>query len=119
MEEGKQPAVKRIKLLVAIVDRGKGDTVAEILRDSGVTFNMIAPAACDSGSDIMDVLGLSNQERDMILSVVTEDKVPAVMQKLLYKLDLDERGNGIAFTIPIIGVSGPKALRYMSGDFEQ
>jgi hypothetical protein len=54
----------------------------------------------------------------MVLSVVTEDKVPNVMQKLLYKLDLDEPGNGIAFTIPIVGVSGPRVLRYISGIFE-
>ena len=118
MEEGKHPAMKKIKLLIAIINRGKGEAVVGILRESGVTFNMIAPADCASGSDIMGVLGLSNQERDMILSVITEDKVSVVMQKLLYKLDLDKPGNGLAFTIPITGVSGPKALRYMSGIFE-
>ena len=90
MEEGKHPAMKKIKLLIAIINRGKGEAVVGILRESGVTFNMIAPADCASGSDIMGVLGLSNQERDMILSVITEDKVSVVMQKLLYKLDLDK-----------------------------
>ena len=118
MEEGKHPAMKKIKLLIAILDRGKGEAAAAILRESGVTYNIIAHAECPSGSDIMSFLGLTNQERDMVLSVVTEDKVTNVMQKLLYKLDLDEPGNGIAFTIPIVGVSGPKALRYISGSFE-
>lgn len=108
-------AMKRIKLLVAIVDRGTGDDVVEILRDSGVTYNMISPAYCAAGSEIMDYLGLTNPERDMVLSVITEDKVDSVLKKLLYKLDLDEPGNGFAFTIPITGVSGPLALRYISG----
>lgn len=115
MEDAKHPAMKRIKLLIAIIDRGKGDDVVKILRESGVTFNMISPGYCASGSDIMDYLGLSNPERDLILSVITEDKVDGVMKKLLYKLNLDEPGNGIAFTIPITGVSGPLALRYISG----
>ena len=115
MEEGKHLNIKRIKLLVAIVDRGKGDDVVEILRESGVTYNMISPAFCASGSDIIDYLGLSNPERDLILSVVTEDSVGRILNKLLYKMDLDEPGNGLAFTIPISGVSGPLALRYISG----
>lgn len=118
MDEGKHLAIKRIKLLVAIVDRGKGDDVVEILRESGVTYNMISPAYDASGSDIIDYLGLSNPERDLILSVVTEDKVGRIMNKLLYKMDLDEPGNGFAFTIPISGVSGPLALRYISGIYE-
>ncbi len=118
MDDLKHPAVKRIKLLVAIVDRGNGNDVVEILRESGVTYNMISPAYCASGSDIMDYLGLSNPERDLVISVVTEDKVDGILKKVLYKLDLDEPGNGYAFTIPITGVSGPLALRYISGIYE-
>lgn len=118
MDSVKQLPVKRIKLLVAFVDRGKGDDVIEILRESGVTYNMVSPAYCAAGSDIMDYLGLTNPERDMIFSVVTEDKVGRVLNKLLYKLNFDVPGNGFAFTIPITGVSGPLALRYISGDYE-
>jgi hypothetical protein len=111
----KHPAVKRIKLLIAIVDRGKGNQVVEILKESGVTYNLVSPAHCAAGSDFMDYLGLSNPERDLVISVVTEDKVDSVLKKLLYKMDLDEPENGFAFTIPITGVSGPLALRYISG----
>lgn len=118
MENSKPTPVKRIKLLVAIVGRGEGDVVVETFRESGVTYNMVAPAYRASGSDFMDYLGLTNPERDLVFSVVTEDKVDEIMKKLLYKLNLDEPGNGIAFTIPITGVSGPLALRYISGQTE-
>lgn len=118
MDDIKHPAMKRIKLVFAIVDRGKGDDVVEILRESGVSYNLVSPAYCASGSDIMDYLGLSNPERDLILSVITEDKVDDVLKKLLYKFNLEEAGNGLAFAIPITGVSGPLALRYISGIYE-
>lgn len=114
MDEIKHP-LKRIKLLIAIVDRGKGDDVVEILREGGVTYNLVSPAYRASGSDLMDYLGLTNPERDMVLSVVAEDKVDGILKMILYKLDLDVPGNGLAFTIPITGVSGPLALRYISG----
>ncbi|WP_227018078.1 hypothetical protein [Sinanaerobacter chloroacetimidivorans] len=115
MDECKHSGIKKIKLLVAILERGLGEDLAEILRESGVTFNMISPAYRASGSALMDCFGFSNPERDLVLSVVTEDKVDSIMKKIMYKFDLDEPGNGIAFTIPISGVSGPLALRYISG----
>lgn len=115
MGEMKQPVIKRIKLLIAIVDRGLGNEVVNILRESGVTFNLISPGYGAAGSDIIDYLGLTDTEKDLILSVVTEDKVKSVLDKILYKFDLDVPGNGLAFTIPISGVSGPLALRYISG----
>jgi len=118
MDDIKHPAVKRIKLLVAIVDRGKGDGVVAILRENGVTYNMVSPAHRATGSAFMDYLGLSNPERDMVFSVVTEDKVDRILKKLMYKYDLEQPGNGVAFTIPITGVSGPLALRYISGIYE-
>jgi nitrogen regulatory protein PII len=117
MDDMKHP-LKRIKLLIAIVDRGKGDDVVEVLKESGVTYNLVSPAYRAAGSELMDYLGLTNPERDMVLSVVTEDKVEGVLKKILYKLDLDVPGNGLAFTIPITGVSGPLALRYISGNCE-
>lgn len=115
MDNIKLPPVKRIKLLVAVVDRGRGNEVVEILKESGVTYNMVSPAYCAAGSEFMDYLGLTNPERDMVFSIVTEDKVDGILNKLLYKLNLDLPGNGFAFTIPITGVSGPLALRYISG----
>lgn len=115
MEDGKQSAVKRIELLVTVVDRGLGDELTETLRESGVTFNIVSPATCAAGSDFKDYLGLTNPERDLILSVVTEDRVEQVLNKILYKFDLDKPGKGMAFSIPIAGVSGPLALRYISG----
>jgi nitrogen regulatory protein PII len=108
-------SLKRIKLLFAIVDRGKGDDVVEILRESGVTYNLVSPAYRAAGSELIDYFGLTNPERDMVLSIVTEDKVDGILKKILYKLNLDVPGNGLAFTIPITGVSGPLALRYISG----
>ncbi|HWQ79171.1 MAG TPA: hypothetical protein VN381_10165 [Anaerovoracaceae bacterium] len=115
MEDTKPNGIKRIKLLVVIVDRGLGEEVAEVLRENGVTFNLISPAYCAAGSQIMDYLGLTSLERDMILSVVSEHISHEVLNKILYKFDLDEPSKGIAFTVPISGVSGPLALRYMTG----
>jgi hypothetical protein len=50
-----------------------------------------------------------------VISVVTKDRVREILNMLLCKFDTDKPDKGIAFTIPISGVSGPLALKYISG----
>lgn len=106
---------KRIKMLVTVVDRGKSDKLIGELRWLGVTFNMASVGFHSSGKEISDYLGLTENEYDIVFSIVPEDKAKAVISMVEYKFNLDEPGNGYAFTIPISGVSGPLALRYISG----
>jgi hypothetical protein len=111
-------AMKRVALIITVVDRGKGDEVGALLRESGVTFNLVSPGYGATGLTLVDLLGLTDSEKDIVLSVTTTDKVSVMLNRILYKFDLDEPDNGIAFAIPISGVSGPLALRYISGLIE-
>lgn len=105
----------KIKLVVVIVERGMGEQVCSLLRKSHVSFNMISPGYGASGSNIKDYLGITSSEKDIVLSVVNDEQIISIMDKLLGKFNMDQPGNGIAFAIPISGVSGPLALRYMAG----
>jgi hypothetical protein len=106
---------ERLKLMVSIVMRGQGNRVVKELRDMGVTFNMEAVAYAAVGSDLADILGFTESDCDLVLSVVTESKVKAVMSMIEYKFSLDDSGTGIAFCTPLTGVGGPLSLKYISG----
>lgn len=106
---------KRIKMLVTVMDRGKSEKLINELRWLGVTFNMAAVGYHAVGKDITDYLGLTEDEYDVVFSIVPEDKAKTVISMIEYKFNLDEPNNGYAFTVPISGVSGPLALRYISG----
>ncbi|WP_027400429.1 hypothetical protein [Anaerovorax odorimutans] len=107
--------IKRIKLLITIVERGSGDRVIKFYRKNGITFNMVSPGYGTAGPEVMHYLGLTDYEKDIILSIITEDRVSETINKTRYYFDLDRPGNGIVFAIPICGVSGPLALKYISG----
>ncbi|MDR1571717.1 MAG: hypothetical protein LBS32_04250 [Clostridiales Family XIII bacterium] len=117
MKGGKPEAggIKRIHLMFTIVDRGMGDEVERVLRESGVTYNMTAPGYGASGLALADILGLTDFERDIVISVVREDRAHDILDRLRFRFDLGRPDSGIAFTIPISGVSGPLALKYISG----
>ncbi len=108
-------SVKKIKLLIVIVDRGYGEDVSNLLRKCNVTFNMVSPGHGASGTGFADYLGITSSEKDIVISVLLEEMAISVLEKLQIKYNMDQPGNGIAFTLPIAGVSGPLALKYMSG----
>jgi hypothetical protein len=105
----------RLKLMVTIVARGSGDHVVKELRELGVTYNMVSVAYSAVGLDLKDVLGFTENECDIVFSVLTEPKVKAAMSMVEYKFSLDDPGTGIAFCAPISGVGGPLSLQYISG----
>ena len=107
--------IKRLQLMVTIIDRGRGGDVERLLRESGVSYNMIAPGYGASGKALADILGLTNFERDIVVSVVMESRAHDIMDRLRVRFDLGRPDSGIAFTVPISGVSGPLALKYISG----
>jgi hypothetical protein len=107
--------IKRLQIMIVIIDRGKGAHVERLLRECGVTYNMIAPGSGASGKALADILGLTDFERDIVISVVQEGRAHDVLDRLRFRFDLGRPDSGIAFTIPISGVSGPLALKYISG----
>lgn len=107
--------MKGIKLLITIVPRGKGEEVARLCRENGLTFSMISPAYGAAGTHFIDYLGLNNPEKDCVLSVVRTEFSHEMLTLIHTHFRLDEPNTGIALTVPITGVSGPRAMRYISG----
>jgi hypothetical protein len=108
-------AFKRVEILFTITAGGEGNAVVKSLRECGVTYNLMAVGYGAAGHRLTDFLGFNDFEKDIVISVVTKDRVHEILNMLLYKFDLDKPNKGIAFTIPISGVSGPVALKYISG----
>jgi len=106
---------ERLKLMFTVVERGKGDNVVKELRHLGVTYNMVSVAYGAVGVDLRDMLGLTETEGEVVISVLTESKVRAALSMVEYKFSLHDPGEGFAFCIPIEGVGGPLSLRYISG----
>ncbi len=115
MEYTTCPVPKRMKLLITIVNKDDGERVAAFYRSHGLTFNMISPAYGAAGLEVMDFFGLTDTEKDMVISIAEEDKINTIIPGVRDVFGLERPNTGIAFTIPLSGISGPRALRYVSG----
>ena len=61
---------RKIEWLITIVDRGRGDKVAEVYQRHHVAVQLVTHGRGTATSKIMDVLGLDEPEKDIVLSLV-------------------------------------------------
>ena len=75
--EGKEPIVK---LLVTIMDRGKGERAVEFYRSRGLPYHFITLGFGTANSQILDYFGLSETEKDIVLTLVQEERALRLLQ---------------------------------------
>lgn len=104
-----------LKLLVTIVNHGKGKDVVEICRTFCMNYHMSLIGTGTATSEILDYLGFGETQKDIIFSVVRTEILSDLLVALTDKLKLNKPNRGIAFTVPIKSVGGPKTYDILSG----
>ena len=107
-----------LKMLITIVDRGKGGTAAEILRRAGVTEQLILLGSGTAHKDLLGILGLTDTPKDVLFSFISRQSARAALPRLSRALDMDQPGKGIAFSVSLNGVAGPRTLAALTGSQE-
>lgn len=107
-----QAKLPRLKLLAAIVDRDKGAAAAELFRREGLCFDFLCMGRGTASSQILDYFGLSETEKDVVLTLVPAPRVGTVIRLADERFHFDRPGRGILFTVPLSAVSGqiPRVL---------
>ena len=114
-EKTAKPAVKKLKLIVTVVDRPKGEFYLDVIGGFEVNCQMIMAGQGTASSELVDLLGL-NPEKAVILSVAREDRVPEIMNTLETKFETVRNGKGVAFAIPLSSVIGVNLYQFMSNN---
>ena len=92
------------KLIVTIVNRGKGGTVVDISHKAGATGGTIL---FGHGTAVRLMLGISIEpEQEAVLTLIREDKAQKVFDAIAKEMDLDKPQKGIAFMVPLDQVVG-------------
>lgn len=65
------PDSNRIMMLFAIVGRGKGKRYMDMLTAKGISFHMQMTAHGTAPSEMMDLFGLANTDKDVVISYAT------------------------------------------------
>ncbi len=110
-----ETAIKKLKLLVTVVDRAKGEFYMDVLSQYEINCQMALQGMGTATSDLIDMLGL-NRHKAVLLSVVREDKVEQVLHALEDRFSTIKNGKGIAFAVPLSSVIGVNLYQFLSNN---
>ncbi len=99
----------RIRWMGTIVDRGKGNKAAALFKKYGHEVLLVVRGHGTASSAIMDCLGLDEPEKDLVLGIASVEHSRKLLEALQGEMELDRSGHGIAFTMPLSGISAAAA----------
>ena len=108
-------AIKKLKLLFTVVDRSKAEFYVDFISQYEVNCQMVVSGMGTATSQFVDMLGL-NLQKAVILSVVREDQVDALMNKIEEKFVTIKNGKGVSFAVPLSSVIGVNLYQFMSNN---
>ena len=108
-------AIKKLKLLITVVERPKAEFYMDVLSQFDVNLQLVVGGKGTANSELVDMLGL-NIQKAVIISTVREDMVDPVMKCLEEKFATIRNGKGICFAVPMSSVIGVNVYRFLSGN---
>ena len=106
-------AIKKLKIVVTVVDRPKSEFYLDVISQFDVNCQMVVAGQGTAVSEMVELLGLE-PHKAVIISVVREDLVDSVMETLEDKFTHIRNGKGIAFAVPMSSVIGVNLYRFLS-----
>ena len=108
-----ESAIKKLKLLVTVVERAKGEFYLDVISQFDVNCQLVMGGLGTAHSELLELLGLE-PHKAVILSVAREDKVDEIMNCLEDKFQTIRNGKGISFAVPLSSVIGVNLYRFLS-----
>lgn len=106
-------SIKKLKLLITVVDRQKGEFYLDVISQFSVNYQLALPGEGTASSELVELLGL-NTQKQVIFSVIREDRTDEIMNCLEDKFASIRGGRGIAFAVPLSSVIGVNLYRFLS-----
>lgn len=94
-------------VIVTIVRKGWGSTVLEASVKAGARGGTVLMGRGAGRNEKEKIFGVSIEpEKEILLTVVSADRVDAILEAIVKAAELNEVGRGIAFVVPVEKVAG-------------
>ena len=115
-EQVRNVSPMKLTLLVTIVPHEREAFYIDYLQTLGANVQLSAPGHGTATQEVLEYLGLDNNEKSVLFSVVKEERVARMMSGLEDKFTAIRDGKGIAAAIPLSSVIGKLSFGFLSGD---
>ena len=108
--------VKKLKMLITVIDRSKTLFYLDLLEQFEVNVQLVMYGKGTANTEMLDLLGLVESDKSVILSYIREDKVKEALDTLNEKFHKVKNGKGIAYTISMDSIIGVSMYQLLSND---
>ena len=115
MENTRNIAPMRLELLLAVVHNDKVHYYTRLIQSHQSNLQLTLPAQGTTHL-ILDYLGLTEQPKTMLISVVRSDEAEGLISLLDETFKKGKGYKGVAFTIPMTSVIGTLVYGFLSND---
>ena len=107
-------APTKLQLLFTIVNRTKTEFYVDLLQNFDINMQMILSANGTADTRIQSLLGLTDSEKAVIISIIRRDKSKLALAALDEKFKTVKGGKGIAYTVPMSSTIGVAIYQFLS-----
>ncbi len=109
-------SVRKLKILITIIDRSKTLFYLDLLEQFEVNVQMVLYGRGTANSQMLNILGLVESDKSAIISFIREDMVAEALETLNEKFIKVKNGKGVAYTIPLDSIIGVSNYQLLSND---
>lgn len=114
--------VNPVMILLSIVKRGKGNKLMTVLAKNNILMHMQAVGYGTAPSEMMDILGLSTSDKDIVISLGSESEVKKLMNQFGEYFESHSEYGGLMMVLSINAINRLTAKiieRNLSEDVEK
>ena len=104
--------MSRVLMLVTISSRKKISEFVKFYKTHRVETGTISLGRGTASSEVLDCLGMEDEEKGIFFSVITEPTWQKLQKGLQKEMKIDIPGTGIAFTVPLSSIGGKRSLAF-------
>ena len=106
--------VKKLSMFITIVNRGQGNFVIKIFEAEGSNAQFVQHGVGTAQKEIRDILGIEDNSKEVIISLIRNDKIENVKRELEAFFRINKRNRGIGFSIPMTSLIGMKVYQFLT-----
>lgn len=108
--------MKGLKFMIVVTHRKCAEQFIDFFKRNKVERVFTKLCRGTATDSMLDILGLESTEKVMFEAVVRDEGFSLLCKNLITEMNMETSGSGIAAFIPIDGIGGESALKYLAGN---
>ncbi len=113
-KEEKTKVTERLYFLITVVNSGQASAIVKNLTDQGVSAAYVCHGNGTASSDLYNVFGLSNQEKQVIFAPIRYSSYPEIKEALEQRYEASKYAKGVSMLLAVEALIGKAAYKFLA-----